>query len=75
MKAKGGLCDPQSLLQLLLPLALVLAFPMGIAAVEVGEKAPDFDLPSTMGSRIRLSDFAGMTNVILEFYVLDFSPV
>ena len=75
MKAKGWTIWPQSLGHLLLPLALVLAFPMGSAAVEVGEKAPDFELPSTMGGKVRLSDFAGRKNVILEFYILDFSPV
>ncbi len=75
MKAKGRTLRPQSLLRLLLPLALVLAFPMGSAAVEVGEKAPDFELPSTTGGKIRLSDFVGKKNVVLEFYVLDFSPV
>jgi hypothetical protein len=35
--------------------------------VHVGEKAPDFALPSTDGSRVRLSQFAGH-NVLLNFY-------
>jgi len=75
MKAKERALRPQSVLRRLLPLALVLALPMGSAAVEVGEKAPDFELPSTTGGKIRLSDYVGKKNVVLEFYILDFSPV
>ena len=64
-----------ALVRLLAPLAIVSLLPGISAGVEVGEKAPDFELPSTTGGKIRLSDFAGKKNVILEFYVLDFSPV
>ena len=63
------------LVPLLTALTLVLAVPGMTGAVEVGEKAPDFELPSTTGGKIRLSDFVGKKNVVLEFYVLDFSPV
>ena len=56
-------------------LALSLAVAPGIAAaVEVGDKAPDFNLPSTRGGNLKLSDFAGKKFVILQFYVLDFTP-
>jgi len=44
------------------------------AALEVGDKAPDFDLPSTKGGKLQLSSLAGKKNVILQFYVLDFTP-
>jgi AhpC/TSA family len=45
----------------------------GIAtAVEVGEKAPDFTLPSTLGGQISLSQFWGKTLVLLEFHVNDY---
>ena len=44
-------------------------------ALEVGEKAPDFTLPSTMGGQISLSQFQGKQFVLIEFYGLDFSPV
>jgi len=44
------------------------------AALEVGDKAPDFDLPSTKGGNLKLSSFAGQKNVILQFYLLDFTP-
>ena len=43
-------------------------------AVEVGEKAPDFELSSTKGGKLTLSGFLGKKNVLLEFYVLDFTP-
>ncbi|MCZ6479358.1 MAG: redoxin domain-containing protein [candidate division NC10 bacterium] len=56
--------------------ALVLGFvlPGVSAALEVGEKAPDFELRSTTGGKIRLSDFAGKKNVLIEFYIMDFHP-
>jgi peroxiredoxin len=41
-------------------------------AVEIGEKAPDFTLPSTTGETISLSQFRGKQLVLLEFYVNDF---
>ena len=43
-------------------------------ALEVGEKAPDFLLPSTMGGMTSLSMFQGKKLVLLEFYGADFSP-
>jgi hypothetical protein len=45
----------------------------GVATgVEVGEKAPDFTLPSTMEGQITLSQFRGKQLVLLEFYVNDY---
>ena len=43
-------------------------------ALEVGEPAPEFRLPSTMGIDIALSDFKGKKWVFLEFYSADFAP-
>lgn len=43
-------------------------------AVEVGDKAPDFELTSTQGGKLKLSSFQGKKNVLIEFYVLDFTP-
>lgn len=47
----------------------------GAWALEVGDRAPDFMLPSTTGKNISLSDFRGKKIVLLEFYGADFSPV
>ena len=44
-------------------------------AVTVGQLAPDFTLPSTMGKKVSLSHFRGKKLVLLEFYGADFSPV
>jgi cytochrome oxidase Cu insertion factor (SCO1/SenC/PrrC family) len=42
-------------------------------ALEVGDKAPDFELDSTQGGKLKLSSLKGK-NVLINFYVLDFSP-
>ena len=56
-------------------LALLLcAFPGLVAAVEVGDKGPDFELASTKDGKFKLSGLAGKKNVIIQFYVLDFTP-
>jgi len=56
-------------------LASVLVGAAVATALEVGEKAPDFTLPSTLGMEISLSQFRGRQPVLLEFYAQDFSPV
>lgn len=38
-------------------------------AVDVGQKAPEFALPSSTGKEIKLADFAGKKNVVLFFYI------
>ena len=43
-------------------------------ALDVGDKAPDFTLPSTSGVDISLSDFRGRKWVFLEFYAAVFVP-
>lgn len=42
-------------------------------ALKVGDMAPDFNLPSTAGGRVKLSDFRGKNNVVLAFFVLAFT--
>jgi len=67
-----------ALRRLLTTLTVVLACALIAAgrtgAVEIGEAAPEFKLPSTFGKDIALSDFRGKKWVLLEFYGVDFSP-
>jgi hypothetical protein len=63
------------LLTVTLGLALLVIGPASATAVEVGQPAPDFRLPSTTGGEISLGDFRGKQWVFLEFYGADFSPV
>jgi peroxiredoxin len=56
-----------------LSVVFALALVPTASAVEVGDKAPDFELPSTQGGKLKLSSFQGKKNVLLEFYVLDFT--
>jgi peroxiredoxin Q/BCP len=46
----------------------------GGAAVNVGDRAPEFELPDASGKRIRLSDFLGRQSVVLYFYPKDDTP-
>jgi len=39
-----------------------------------GDPAPDFNLPSTEGRDIRLSEFQGKKNVVIYFYPKDNTP-
>jgi peroxiredoxin len=63
------------LLVLGLLLARVLVYTSTLAtALEVGDQAPDFTLPSTTGEEISLSQFRGKKLVLLEIYGVDFAP-
>jgi len=42
-------------------------------AIGIGDQAPDFELDSTKGGKLKLSSLKGK-NVLINFYVLDFSP-
>jgi AhpC/TSA family len=60
-------------LRLLIVLLVATLGVVGLAvALEVGEQAPDFTLPSTTGEKISLSQFRGKNLVLLEFHVNDF---
>lgn len=43
--------------------------------VKVGDRAPDFALPSVGGGKVRLSQFRGRQNVVLSFVPSAFTPV
>lgn len=45
--------------------------------LQIGDDAPDFELPSHLeqGKKVRLSDFRGKKNVVIAFYVLDWTSV
>ena len=57
-----------------LGMLLILGAHAPLGAVEVGETAPDFKLPSTSGIDVSLGDFRGKKWVFLEFYGGDFHP-
>jgi peroxiredoxin len=44
-------------------------------AIQVGEKAPDFELKDNHGRAVQLSDFRGRQNVVLLFYPFAFTGV
>ena len=44
-------------------------------AIEVGTKAPDFELKNQHGETVKLSDFRGEKNVVLLFYPFAFTGV
>jgi peroxiredoxin (alkyl hydroperoxide reductase subunit C) len=43
--------------------------------IQVGNMAPDFTLPSTVGDQVTLLDYRGKKNVVLLFYPAAFSGV
>jgi peroxiredoxin (alkyl hydroperoxide reductase subunit C) len=43
--------------------------------VKVGQKAPDFTLPSVSGEKVRLSQYRGKKNVVISFVPAAFTPV
>jgi len=67
----GGRRGPRTLL---LAVFLATGLAGNAAAVEVGQKAPDFILPGTPEKPVRLSQYAGKTVVVLHFYLGDFLP-
>ena len=60
----------------LICLSILLSItPMSAQALQVGDKAPDFLLHSTIGETLRLSDYQGKKNVVLFFFVRAFGGV
>ena len=52
----------------------VIAMLLGSAALEIGDKAPDFTLPDTDGKPVTLSRLLVTGPVILAFYPKAFTP-
>lgn len=44
-------------------------------ALRIGQRAPDFEVTSSSGQKLRLADFLGKKNVVLYFYPADFTLV
>ncbi len=44
-------------------------------SLRVGDTAPDFELPSHRGGKVRLSRLAGQKHVVVAFHPLAFTPV
>jgi peroxiredoxin len=65
-----SLCTLLSLTVLVVSLLLASS----ALAVDVGDEAPDFTLPSTTGEQISLRQFKGSTHVLIQFYSRDFNP-
>jgi peroxiredoxin len=67
----------KSTAKMMFSLAFAMAVLVGAStaapALEVGDKAPDFELESSKGGKLKLSSLKGK-NVLINFYVLDFSP-
>ena len=42
--------------------------------LDIGSRAPDFDLEDESGNRVRLADFRGSSSVVLMFYPADNTP-
>jgi cytochrome oxidase Cu insertion factor (SCO1/SenC/PrrC family) len=49
-------------------LLLALGASQGFA-LQVGDKAPTFDLQSTTGENVKLEDYLGKKSVVLFFYI------
>lgn len=45
-----------------------------MASPDLGKKAPDFELPSSEGSPVKLSSFRSKKNVVIYFYPKDDTP-
>jgi hypothetical protein len=63
----------QALIAMVIAFSLIFAATGPVWSLQVGDKAPDFELESSKGGKLKLSSLKGK-NVLINFYVLDFSP-
>jgi hypothetical protein len=73
LKEKDMKQSTTSRLVILFLVIIFVALPRLVLALQVGDKAPDFELDSSKGGKLKLSSLKGK-NVLINFYVLDFSP-
>ena len=73
-KLLGGRAFAAILAAFVLIVASIVLDAGSAVAVEVGQPAPDFKLPSSTGNDVSLADFRGKKWVLLEFYGADFVP-
>ncbi len=59
---------------LLLAMVLVVGSTTTVAALEVGDKAPDFTLPATTQEKLSLGQLVGKKNVLLFGFIGAFTP-
>ncbi len=60
----------QNVIMALLIAGMLLVFGVGQGfALQVGDKAPPFELPSTTGEKLKLADYLGKQPVVLFFYI------
>jgi hypothetical protein len=49
--------------------------PTSALSIEVGDKAPDFVMHSTVGETVRLSEYQGQKTVVMFFFPAAFTSV
>ena len=59
---------------LLVALILGLVWTGPAAALDVGQKAPDFTLPGTDGKPVKLADLLGKGPVVIYTFIQAFTP-
>jgi len=64
---------PIALLSMAGAATLMAQVPPPKPPLRVGDIAPDVELPSTQGTKVRLSSFLGKKNVVLAFYPAAFT--
>ena len=57
-----------------LALAMFVILIGSALALDIGDVAPDFVLPSSQGGEVRLSDYRDKNMVLIEFYHADWGP-
>jgi peroxiredoxin len=53
----------------------VWLLPISALAIDVGDKAPDFVMHSTVGETVRLSEYQGQKTVVMFFFPAAFTSV